>query len=151
MEWAPRHVGHHCWSNLSIADISLNFEEMLYIEHKVWPWSNIKCLTSIGNSIVEIRWSYDCFISTMGFLYWWYNILYVLVQFFQCNLNELTWRQDMFCFNNTSAFYPRPVLAFGYCPCLRVCVCVSVRQSWACPCDNSSTVQARITKFGSEM
>ena len=48
-------------------------------------------------------------------------------------------------------FYPRPVLAFGYCRCLRVCVCVSVRQSWACPCDNSSTVQARITKFGSEM
>ena len=30
------------------------------------------------------------------------------------------------------------------------CVCVCVRQSWACPCDNS-TVQARITKFGSEM
>ena len=48
-------------------------------------------------------------------------------------------------------FYPRPVLAFGYCRCLRVCVCPCVRQSWACPCDNSPTVQARITKFGSEM
>ena len=51
-------------------------------------------------------------------------------------------------------FYPRPVLAFGYCRCLRVCVCVCVclcvRQSWACPSDNSSTVQARITKFGPE-
>ena len=23
-------------------------------------------------------------------------------------------------------FYPRPVLAFGYCRCLRVCVCLSV-------------------------
>ena len=45
-------------------------------------------------------------------------------------------------------FYPRPVLAFGYCRCLRVCVCV--RQSWACPSDNSSTVQARIIKFGPE-
>ena len=47
-------------------------------------------------------------------------------------------------------FYPRPVLAFGYCRCLRVSVCLCVRQSWACPSDNSSTVQARITKFGSE-
>ena len=31
-----------------------------------------------------------------------------------------------------------------------VCVCLCVRQSWACPSDNSSTVQARITKFGPE-
>ena len=48
------------------------------------------------------------------------------------------------------AFYLRPVLAFGYCRCLRVSVCLCVRQSWACPSDNSSTVQARITKFGPE-
>ena len=50
-------------------------------------------------------------------------------------------------------FYPRPVLAFGYCRCLRVCVCVcvSVRQSWTCPDDNSSTISARITKFGPKM
>ena len=51
-------------------------------------------------------------------------------------------------------FYPRPVLAFGYCGCLcvcvYVCVCLCVRQSWACRSDNSSTVQARITKFGPE-
>ena len=49
-------------------------------------------------------------------------------------------------------FYPRPVLAFGYCRCLRVyvCVCLCVHQSWACPSDDSSTVQARITKFGPE-
>ena len=50
-----------------------------------------------------------------------------------------------------NTFYPRPVLTFGYCRCLRVCVRVSVRQSSACPCNNSSTVQARITKFGPEM
>ena len=37
-------------------------------------------------------------------------------------------------------FYPRPVLAFGYCRCLRVCVCPCVRQSRVCPCNyNSST------------
>ena len=32
-----------------------------------------------------------------------------------------------------------------------VCVCVSVRQSWTCPDDNSSTISARITKFGPKM
>ena len=37
-----------------------------------------------------------------------------------------------------SNFYPRPVLACGYCRCLRLCVSVSVPawQSLACPCDN---------------
>ena len=51
-------------------------------------------------------------------------------------------------------FYPRPVLAFGYCHglrlcvCLSVCVCESVCQSLACPRDNLGPVQARITKFG---
>ena len=104
-------------------------------------------------------------------------------------------------------FYPRPVLAFGYCRCLRLSVCVSVcvcgnhmlvraithqpfelgspnldhrckrpwlrsllfwggdwpwpsrsnltskskfTPFWACPCDNSSPLQARITKFQPE-
>ena len=47
-------------------------------------------------------------------------------------------------------FYPRPVLASGYCRCLCLCVCVCVYQSLACPDDNSSPVQARITKFGPE-
>ena len=44
--------------------------------------------------------------------------------------------------------YPRPVLASGYCH--RLCLCVCVYQSLACPHDNSSPVQARITKFGPE-
>ena len=48
-------------------------------------------------------------------------------------------------------FYPRPVFAFGYCRCLRLCVCVSVCQSLACPRDNSGPVQARIAKFGPKM
>ena len=48
-------------------------------------------------------------------------------------------------------FYPRPVLAFGYCRCLRLSVCVSVRQPRACPHHNSSRVQARTTKFGQKM
>ena len=46
------------------------------------------------------------------------------------------------------SFHPRPVLAFGYYHCLRLSVCPSVRQSWACLRYNSSPVQDRITKFG---
>ena len=52
-------------------------------------------------------------------------------------------------------YYPMPILAFGYCRCLRLfvcpCVCQSVCQSLACPRDNSGTIQARITKFGPKM
>ena len=52
-------------------------------------------------------------------------------------------------------FYPRPVLAFGYCHRLRLCVCPcvcqSVCQSFACPRDNLGPVQARIAKFGPKM
>ena len=52
-------------------------------------------------------------------------------------------------------FYPRPVLAFGYCRCLRLSVCVSVcvcvRQPQACPRHKSPRVQARTTKFGQKV
>ena len=48
-------------------------------------------------------------------------------------------------------FYPRPVLAFGYCRCLPLCVCQSVCQSLACLRDNSRPVQARITKFETQV
>ena len=48
-------------------------------------------------------------------------------------------------------FYPRPVMAFGYCRCLRLSVCVCVRQSSVCPDDNLSPAQATITKFGPEV
>ena len=50
------------------------------------------------------------------------------------------------CVNKFHNFYQRPVLASGYCH--RLCLCVY--QSLACPYDNLSPVQARITKFGSE-
>ena len=55
-----------------------------------------------------------------------------------------------------TCFYPRPVLAIGYCHCLRLCVCPCVCQSVCpitcfCPRDNSGSVQARITKFWPKM
>ena len=55
---------------------------------------------------------------------------------------------DFISLTKIHIFFPRPVLAYGYCRCLRLSVCVSVRQSLACPRDNSGPVQARITKFG---
>ena len=52
-------------------------------------------------------------------------------------------------------FYPRPVMAFGYCRCLCLSVCVyvrvCVRQSSVCPDDNLSPAQATITKFGPQV
>ena len=58
---------------------------------------------------------------------------------------------------HTGFFYPRPVLASGYCRCLCLCVCVClsvcpcVHQPRACPRHNSSRVQARTIKFGQRM
>ena len=37
-------------------------------------------------------------------------------------------------------YYPRPVLAFGYCRCLRLCVCVSICLS-VCLCVNHLLVR----------
>ena len=50
----------------------------------------------------------------------------------------------MVLYQHAKGFYPRPVLAFGYCRCLRLCVCLSVClsvcQSFACPRDNLGPV-----------
>ena len=43
---------------------------------------------------------------------------------------------------------PLPVfVSLCPCVCLRLCVCVCVYQSWACPHDYLSPVQARITNL----
>ena len=49
---------------------------------------------------------------------------------------------------NSSFFYPRPVLAFGYCCCLYLCLSVCVSHELIHVITRSSHVQARITKFG---
>ena len=49
-------------------------------------------------------------------------------------------------------FYPRPVLAFRYCRCLHLCVCVSLCVNHLLVLhDYSGPVQTRITKFGPEV
>ena len=64
--------------------------------------------------------------------------------------NHLNQCDTVISFNYS--FYLRPVLAFGYCHRLRLCVCLcvcqSLCQSLACPRYNSGPVQARISKFG---
>ena len=57
-------------------------------------------------------------------------------------------QQTVLLFNH---FYPRPVLAFGYCHRLRLCVCPCVCQSLACPHNILGSVEARIAKFGPKM
>ena len=65
---------------------------------------------------------------------------------------RMIWRKIYWLWIKRShTFYPRPVLAFGYCRCLRLSVCVCVRQPQACPHHNSSRVQARTTKFEQKM
>ena len=55
------------------------------------------------------------------------------------------------CYQGTlKTFYPRPVLASGYCCCPCSSVRLSVRHQ-VCLHNNSSSVQARITKFGPKM
>ena len=108
----------------------------MYIEHSITPW-------------MKGEWnSHRIWISMVkSFVNW--TPRPELNQDFAC------WgpsHEDLRCHN-----YPRPVLAFWYCHCLRlwvcvsVCVCVFVYQSRACPPDNSWPIQARITKFEPDM
>ena len=78
---------------------------------------------------------------------WWYEIWHADVSWPLQSRSNLGHHLLIFLIWH---HYPRPVLAFGYCRCLRlsVCVCPSVCQSRACPRDNSWPVSARITKFG---
>ena len=74
-------------------------------------------------------------------------------------IEPITWLYLVFRDNYTRnywlelSFYPRPVLAFEYCRCLHLSVCVHVYVGHprVCPRHNSSPLQDRITKFGSEV
>ena len=79
-------------------------------------------------------------------LSYWYVLLNLIFSHVRIDVNMCLIGKDY-------RFYPRLVLAFGYCYRLRLWVCVSVCvcQSWACPHDNSSLIQARITKFRPKM
>ena len=64
-----------------------------------------------------------------------------------CNDNTtLAWKARGIKNHQTFYFYLRPILAFRYCCCLRQ----SIRHQ-VCLHDNSSPIQARLTKFGPKM
>ena len=83
------------------------------------------------------------------------------------NLDDTTlmWRHWMTCFVFRKPwcgdffFYPRTVLTFGYCHCMRLYVCLCIRvcvyvcasTPKACPQENSLSVEARTTKFGKKI
>ena len=91
-----------------------------------------------GRDSAKLQWGYSPQIC------WWRGYPSQLLQRSKENLSHVHW-------SIITHFYPRPVLAFGYCHRLRLWVCVCVYQSRACPHDNSSPIQARITKFRQEM
>ena len=69
------------------------------------------------------------------------------------HMSAMTWHTDMF-WTFLNFYHRRPVLDSGYCRCPRPSVRLSVRLSirhQVCPRNNSSPVQARITKFWPKM
>ena len=75
------------------------------------------------------------------------NVIYIMIEWMSISFRPtlLAMGQLHYCH-----FYPRPVLAFGYCHCLHLSVCQTVRHR-VFPRNNSLPVSARITKFGPEM
>ena len=65
-----------------------------------------------------------------------------------CNVDALFVNRIITLFTR-GQFWPSGIVIA--CVCGSVCPCVCVYQSRACPHDNSSPSQARITKFGQEM
>ena len=138
---------------------------LLDVNHIYAPW--VKC-KPIWNNTIETGWRlciislHDCcvFPGLDRFIPGSDTFIPVCDRFIPASIpvTETLHLQPKYTFFNKmcivlylmSIYYPRPVLAFGYCRCLRLSVCVSVRvrQPSACPRDNSSSVQARITKFG---
>ena len=55
------------------------------------------------------------------------------------------------CIFTRGQFWPSGIVVACVCVCVCLSVCLCVCQSRVCPRDNSSPVQARITKFGAQM
>ena len=156
LEWLTYTV----WCGYSAVNFLLNPHKGHPIA-RPWGWSMgcllwVLCLTYV----LPLHRSAECNIMTNVTVLQRHSTVYIYNSIMCNNLTFCTksYRQSegitgFFLF----FFYPRPVLAFGYCRCLCLCVCVclslylSVCQSRICPYDNSSPVQARITKIGAQM
>ena len=115
------------------------------------------CLLHVGPPYGSLVWNDSGFVSFT----WWRTSFFIVFNcvfthvLMPCNIITLYFRLPCFHGSNSVLLFTRgqfwPSGIVVACVCVCMCVCPCVRQSWACPCDNSSTVQARITKFGSEM
>ena len=80
-----------------------------------------KVLEKSRNFIIRKAWE-PCYITTVPDLPWLKKSLLVM-----SNVSDAAEPHASCVVVYFWVFYPRPVLAFGYCRCLRLSVCVSVR------------------------
>ena len=114
-----------CAANVSLAHIKYAVSGWcLFSSHIVSTWHCIHIFWHKGKYHSQDIISYVCEIYTLLCLFHPMNGIL---------------RNCIYTANSCSFmhFYPRPVLAFGYCRCLRLSVCVSVR-----PCVNHELVRA---------
>ena len=71
--------------------------------------------------------------------------------FFLGRGQEIPVKPYFFLIFTRGRFWPSGIVVACVCVCVCLYVCLSVCQSRVCPRDNSSPVQARITKFGAQM
>ena len=149
------------WSTCKIIEIKRNFNKnisRLWSAH-AWSLRTVRCWAIYRHSDVPVRVPQIQSCATYGVFFcedfgenWLlYNgtTLYMELSFEGFKSTHMTSFVGFSEF--LSHFYPRPVLASGYCRCLCLSVHPSVRQSVhhpVCLRHNSSPVQARITKFG---
>ena len=106
--------------------------------HELWGvFSELKSISYIDD-VLYFHFFMFCILFNWTALYWMSRVYTQNIQSLDTNI----WR----------FFYPRPVLLFGYCRCLRASVSLSARPSVCqpqfCRHDNLTHVQARVTKFG---
>ena len=142
---------------------------LTYIFKVIWPWlwkSCLLCNVFSSRSIIFLTWDPIVWVimrrrgvsseRRRSSCSSWFSVQKLLYFFaYVCPIQAHSRPKNKRKCKKLMDFYPRPVLAFRYCCWLHlsvcVCVCVCVCHSRGCPCHNSSLLQARITKLGSEV
>ena len=112
----------------------LNLSRVLKIVSEMDSCRQIAC----SMELMQQARHHNC--APAGWLGWRAAINKVRVTYnFSCDqaAQQMVFSVRLFVRPSVTPFYPRPVLAFGYCRCLRLSVCVCVR-----PCVNYELVRA---------
>ena len=105
----------------------------------VWRFSMLKIRRPLGRLIfnmgIAIPGKTVFLIETAPWVHalnriWWLCLVPISTTRFVSDLYRMV--KKLIGLYKEDAFYPRPVLAFGYCRCLRLSVCVSVCASITC-------------------